>query len=67
MLPILAQMAAWGFKYLPVSEELGIRARLLSEGGPQMWAELMDELRGTHLGATQEVRPLGRRALGGSL
>jgi len=37
LLPILAQMSAWGYKYLPVSEELGIRARLLSEGGPKMW------------------------------
>ncbi|HEY4986200.1 MAG TPA: helix-turn-helix domain-containing protein [Bradyrhizobium sp.] len=50
LLPILAQMAGWGFKYLPVSEELGIRAKLLSEGGPKMWSEFMDELRETHLG-----------------
>lgn len=50
LLPILAQMAAWGFKYLPVSEELGIRARLLAEGGPKMWGELMNELREIHLG-----------------
>ena len=51
LLPILAQMSGWGFKYLPVTEELGIRAKLLSEGGPKMWAEFMDELRETHLGA----------------
>ena len=50
LLPILAQMAGWGFKYLPVTEELGIRAKLLAEGGPKMWAEFMDELRETHLG-----------------
>lgn len=50
LLPILAQMAGWGYKYLPVSEELGIRARLLMEGGPKMWAEFMDELREIHLG-----------------
>jgi DNA-binding HxlR family transcriptional regulator len=50
LLPVLAQMAAWGYKYLPVSEELGIRAGLLAEGGPKMWAEFMDELRETHLG-----------------
>jgi len=53
LLPILAQMSGWGFKYLPVSEELGIRAKLLSEGGPKMWAEFMDELRETHLGDWQ--------------
>jgi DNA-binding HxlR family transcriptional regulator len=50
LLPILAQMAAWGFKYLPVSDELGIRAQLLAEGGPKMWDEFMDELREIHLG-----------------
>src|SRR6266700_2297420 len=50
LLPILAQMSGWGFKYLPVSEELGIRAKLLSEGGLKMWAEFMDELRESHLG-----------------
>ena len=51
LLPVLAQMAAWGYRYLPVSEELGIRARLLRDGGPDMWDELMDELREVHLGA----------------
>ena len=59
LLPILAQMSGWGFKYLPVSEELGIRAKLLSEGGPKMWTEFMDELRETHLGAKRrrKARP----------
>jgi DNA-binding HxlR family transcriptional regulator len=56
MLPILAQMAAWGYKHLPVSEELGIRAGLLSEGGPKMWAEFMDELRETHLGVKKRKK-----------
>jgi DNA-binding HxlR family transcriptional regulator len=60
LLPILAQMAGWGFKYLPVSEELGIRARLLSEGGPKMWAEFMDELRELHLG----IKPRRKRGPG---
>jgi DNA-binding HxlR family transcriptional regulator len=59
LLPILAQMAGWGFKYLPVTEELGIRARLLAEGGPKMWAEFMDELRETHLGVKRR-RKSGR-------
>jgi len=57
LLPVLAQMAAWGYKYLPVSEELGIRARLLREGGPKLWAEFMDELRESHLGAKRRKRP----------
>ena len=50
LLPILAQMAGWGRKYLPVTEELGIRAQLLEEGGPAMWDAFMAELRETHLG-----------------
>jgi len=56
LLPILAQMASWGFQYLDVSVELGIRAKLLRDGGPKMWAELMDELRVTHLGARPRRR-----------
>lgn len=50
LLPVLAQMAVWGRKYLPVSEELSIRAQLLEEGGPKLWADFMEELRETHLG-----------------
>src|SRR5207237_10097693 len=56
LLPILAQMSGWGFKYLPVSEELGIRAKLLSEGGPKMWAEFMEELREVHLGVRRRKK-----------
>ena len=50
LLPVLAQMSSWGRKHLPVSEELAIRAQLLEEGGPKMWAAFMDELREKHLG-----------------
>jgi DNA-binding HxlR family transcriptional regulator len=56
LLPILAQMSGWGLKYLPVTEELGIRARLLEDGGPRMWADFMDELRETHLGVPRRKR-----------
>ena len=51
LLPVLAQMAGWGYKHLPVSEELGIRAQLLAQGGPKMWEDFMAELRERHLGA----------------
>jgi DNA-binding HxlR family transcriptional regulator len=51
LLPLLAQMGAWGVKYLSVTEELGIRADLLAAGGPAMWSAFMDELRERHLGA----------------
>jgi hypothetical protein len=36
--------------------ESGIRAKLLSDGGPAMWAELMDELREIHLGLKPKRR-----------
>jgi hypothetical protein len=34
----------------------GIRTKLLSDGGPTMWAELMDELRDIHLGLKPKRR-----------
>jgi DNA-binding HxlR family transcriptional regulator len=51
VLPIMAHLAAWGRKWLPVSEDLSIRAQLLEEGGPQLWEKFMAELRIEHLGA----------------
>lgn len=60
LLPILAQMGAWGVEHLPVTEELGIRARVLADGGPAMWEAFMDELRERHLGAPKRSRGNGR-------
>jgi DNA-binding HxlR family transcriptional regulator len=54
LLPVLAQMSNWGLKYLPVCEELGVRARLLEAGGPRMWDQFMAELREVHLGASRD-------------
>jgi len=51
LVPLLAQMAAWGRRHTPASEELSIRAELLEEGGPPMWEAFMAELRHLHLGA----------------
>src|SRR6478672_6383060 len=34
LVPLLAQMGAWGRRHTPASEELSIRAQLLEEGGP---------------------------------
>jgi DNA-binding HxlR family transcriptional regulator len=56
LLPVLAQMSVWGRKYLPVTEELSIRAQLLEEGGPKLWAAFMEELRETHLGVKRKKR-----------
>jgi len=49
LVPVLAVLGSWGRRYLPVTAELGIRARLLEEGGPPMWEALMNELRTDHL------------------
>lgn len=57
LLPVLAQMALWGRKYMPVSEELSIRAKLLDEGGPGLWADFMQELRERHLGIPLKTSP----------
>ena len=49
LVPLLAHMGAWGRRHLPASEELSVRARLLEDGGPELWNDFMDELRETHL------------------
>ncbi|MGO9358385.1 MAG: winged helix-turn-helix transcriptional regulator [Xanthobacteraceae bacterium] len=51
LVPMLAQMGAWGRRHTSASEELSIRAQLLEQGGPPMLNALMDELRRLHLGA----------------
>ena len=50
LVPVFAEIGAWGRRFLPVSEELSIRAQLLEEGGRPLWEEFMDELRVIHLG-----------------
>lgn len=49
LVPVLAQIGAWGSRWLPTSPELSIRAELLAEGGPVLWARFMEELRAVHL------------------
>ncbi len=60
LVPLLAQMGAWGRRHLPVSRELAIRAQLLEEGGPEMWDAFMAELRSIHLGAPAPHRSVFR-------
>lgn len=50
LLPVLAAMSGWGLKYLPVSEELAIRAKIMADRGPELIERFMDELREEHLG-----------------
>jgi DNA-binding HxlR family transcriptional regulator len=59
LVPILAHMGAWGVRFLPVREDLAIRAELLAEGGPEMWEAFMDELRERHLGVRTRPQRAG--------
>jgi len=58
LVPLFAHMGAWGRRHLPVTHELSVRAQLLEEGGPALWADFMDELRSVHLGAPPPAGPL---------
>ena len=51
LVPLLAHMGGWGLRHTPASRELSVRAQILEDGGPKLWAEFMDELRHLHLGA----------------
>lgn len=57
LVPVFAQIGAWGRRHLPVSPEMAIRARLLEEGGPRMWNAFMNELRAVHLGGPRPRHP----------
>lgn len=49
LVPVLAMLGAWGRRFLPVTEELSIRAELLEEGGPALWEDFMRDLRVIHI------------------
>ncbi len=49
LVPVMAHLGAWGRKWLPASEELEVRARLMEEGGPALWEKFMDELHEEHI------------------
>jgi DNA-binding HxlR family transcriptional regulator len=58
LVPLFAEMGAWGRRHTPVSRELSVRAELLEAGGRPMWEAFMAELRSLHLGA-----PVPRRSV----
>lgn len=60
LVPLLAEMGAWGRRFAPASRELSIRAQLLEEGGRDMWNAFMAELRSLHLGAEAPGRSVIR-------
>jgi DNA-binding HxlR family transcriptional regulator len=56
LVPIFAQLGAWGRRYTDATEDLSVRAQVLEEGGPAMWDRFMSELAHDHLG-----RPIRRK------
>src|SRR5437763_7530069 len=68
LVPVFAQLGAWGRRYTAATEELSTRAQLLEEGGPAMWDRFMSELAHTHVGRPSRRKgPLGRRAIAGRI
>lgn len=57
LVPVLAELGAWGVRHRETTPRLAVRAELLAEGGPRMWQQFMDELRAVHLGKTPPRRP----------
>ena len=57
LVPVFAQLGAWGRRHTPATEELSVRARLLEEGGPAMWDQFMSELAHTHLARPSRQTP----------
>jgi DNA-binding HxlR family transcriptional regulator len=56
LVPLIAEMSAWGLRHQPVTSEVAIRARLLAEGGRPLLAAFMEELRYLHLAARKPDR-----------
>jgi DNA-binding HxlR family transcriptional regulator len=56
LVPLLAHMGGWGLRHTQASTELCIRAQILEDGGPPLWATFMAELRHIHLGAPRPER-----------
>lgn len=60
LVPLLAQLGAWGRRHARPSKTLSVRAALLETGGPPLWSAFMDKLRHLHLGAPRPVRSVFR-------
>jgi hypothetical protein len=50
LVPVMAQLAAWGLRHRRATYELRVQAEILQGGGLEPWADFMDELRERHLG-----------------
>src|SRR5580765_6070190 len=61
LVPLLAHMGGWGLRHTPASRELSVRAKILEDGGPTLWAAFMRELRHLHLQAPAPRRSVFAR------
>ena len=59
LVPIMAALGTWGRRWLPVTEELSVRAQMLEEGGLELRDRFMAELREEHLGIPAGPAPDG--------
>jgi DNA-binding HxlR family transcriptional regulator len=57
LVPVFAALGSWGMRHRETTEPLRVRAELLEQGGPELWADFMDELRARHLGAPVPAGP----------
>jgi DNA-binding HxlR family transcriptional regulator len=58
LLPVFVQLGAWGRRWLEPSAKFAIRAKLLEDGGPRLWARFEDDLRAEHLGVPRKRKGL---------
>ncbi len=56
LVPLFVHLGAWGRRWLHVTPQYAIRARLLEEGGSPMWRRFMNDLRSEHLGSPKRRR-----------
>jgi hypothetical protein len=48
---VMAALGSWGLRHRATTATLRVRAELLADGGPELWADFMEELRAEHVGA----------------
>jgi DNA-binding HxlR family transcriptional regulator len=56
LVPLMAMLGSWGLRHAQPSTQLAVRARVLEDGGPPLWAEFIAELRHLHLNAPRPER-----------
>jgi|SRR5579872_3218661 len=49
LLPIITQMVAWSFKYMPIDMEVNRHAKMVVDGGAEMQEAVIQQLRKEHL------------------